>query len=103
MIFIRKSHSDTQKIRDQRRDLLFRMESLRLPKMLQALGIGFSKYFYSVSIDDIEKCVIQCESCETIDQCDVKLKIPELNPEDVAFCPSKDHLSEFSRAKRIRG
>ena len=103
VIYIRKIHKNTHRRREIRKNLLHRIESLRLPRMQKALGIGFSNYFYKAPIKEIEECVILCETCLLTELCDEKLRIPELNPCDIDFCPNQEHLSQFSRAKRIPG
>ncbi len=103
VISVKRSQSKTQELREKRRELIQRSEAINLPKMLQALGIGVGRYFYKVPPGDIEKSVENCESCESENDCNEKLRIPELNPDDVDFCPSRDQLSQYSRAKRIRG
>lgn len=100
---IKKSHRDTQKKRVMRQVLLMRIEKLRLPRMLQALGINLTNYLYTVPVDQIDQCATNCEQCESTDLCDEKLKIPELNPGDIDFCASQQHLSQYSREKRIKG
>ncbi len=102
VLFMRKIHNNTHQRREMRAILLKRIEILRLPKMLQALGISFSNYFYKVSVDEIDKCVTCCETCSSPDLCDEKRKLPELNPSDIDFCPNQKHLSKFSRANRIK-
>jgi hypothetical protein len=103
VVFIRKTQTKTLELRAQRRELIRRSEVVNLPRMLQALGIGIGRYFYQMPPKDIEQSVENCESCKSIDPCNQKLRIPELNPDDIGFCPSKENLSQFSRARRIRG
>lgn len=103
VLIMRKIHKNTQKRREMRKILLSRIETLRLPKMLQALGISFSNYFFKVSVDEIDKCITHCEECPSTELCDKKLKLPELNPGDIDFCNSQEHLSKFSRENRIKG
>ena len=97
-----RAHHNLSILREKRRELIQRSEAINLPKMLQALGIGVGRYFYKVPPGDIEKSVENCESCESENDCNEKLRIPELNPDDVDFCPSRDQLSQYSRAKRKR-
>lgn len=102
VLFIRKIHKNSHQRREMRKILIKRLENLRLPKMLQALGINFTNYFYKVSVDEIDKCITHCEKCSSTDLCDKKLKIPELNPGDIDFCASQQHLSQFSRENRVK-
>lgn len=102
IMYVRRTHRDALKLRDTRRDLLKKVESQPLPRMLQALGIGFGRFFYKLPVDSIQNSIAHCETCTTKTECDQKLKIPELNPEDIEFCNNREYLSQFSRAARIR-
>ncbi len=102
VFFMRKVHKNTHERREMRKILLSRIETLRLPGMLQALGINFANYFFKVSVDEIDKCISNCEKCSSTDLCNEKLKLPELNPGDIDFCASQQHLSKFSRENRIK-
>jgi len=103
VLFIRKIHKNTPDRREMRKILLSRIESLPLPKMLQALGISFTDYFYKVSVDAIDKSISNCEKCSSTEICNEKLKLPELNPGDIEFCASQQYLSKLSRETRIKG
>ena len=102
IFYVRRTHLAAIKLRNSRRDLLKKVESQPLPKMLQALGIGFGRFFYKLPVDAIQNSITHCETCTTKTECAQKLKIPELNPEDVEFCKNREYLSQFSRASRIR-
>jgi hypothetical protein len=101
VVYIRKIQQTTQQRREKRTQLRQRIESLHLPKILQALGIGFGNYLYKVPLDEIDECVSICEDCPSVVLCDETLMIPELNPDDIDFCPNQQHLSQFSRASKI--
>ncbi len=103
VVFMRKIHKNTHDRREMRKILLNRIESLPLPKMLQALGISFTNYFYKVSIDVVDKSISNCEKCSSTEICKEKLKLPELNPGDIEFCASQSILSKLSREYRIKG
>ena len=103
MFYVRKIHIETHKKREDRKVLVRRIESTRMPRMMQALGIGFGNYFYKVPLKEIDEVISHCETCASTQQCDENLKIPELNPSDIDYCPSQTHLSQYSRAKRIQG
>jgi len=70
--------------------------------MIQALGIGLGSYFYKRPLHEIEKNIEACETCQSKQLCDKKLKIPELNPGDIEFCPSCERLAPFSREMRVK-
>lgn len=103
VLYVLRSHRKALNERSTRREMLKSVESTPLPRMLQALGIGFGRYFYKEPIGDVSESIRLCETCSSINECRDKIAIPELNPEDIEFCPNKDHLSSHSRAQRIRG
>jgi hypothetical protein len=102
VFFVLRSYKKDEEKRDLRRYFADKLINTPLPKMLQALGIGGSTFLYRRSIDTVAECIKNCESCTTVTQCNEKLKIPELNPEDIEFCRNKKHLIKFSRSERIR-
>ncbi len=102
-MYIRRVQQSSQQRREMRIQLRQRIESLHLPKILQALGIGFGNYLYKVPLDKIDECVSRCETCSSNIQCDQTLMTPELNPDDIDFCPNQQHLSQYSRSSRIHG
>lgn len=102
VLYVRSIHKNTRLTREKRRAIIKRAEPLRLPNMMQALGIGLSSYFYKANIVDIEKNIEDCEKCTSTELCDKKLKIPELNPVDIEFCPCRERLAPYSREARIK-
>ncbi len=102
MLYVRSVHKNTLARRLKRKELIRKVEHLRLHRMMKALGVGLGSYFYRVPLKEIEKNIAGCESCSSTDLCDEKLKIPELNPGDVEFCPSLEQLEPFSRESRIK-
>jgi hypothetical protein len=102
VFFVLRSHKKAKKIRDLRRYFANKMVSTPLPRMLQALGIGGSTFLYRRSIDTVAECITNCESCTTVAQCSEKLRIPELNPEDIEFCRNNKNLIKFSRSLRFK-
>ena len=102
MLYVRSIHKSTLASREKKKELIHKAEHLRLHRMMKALGIGLGGYFYKVPLKEIEKNLAECETCPSTNLCDEKLKIPELNPSDVEFCPSLEQLTPFSRESRIK-
>ena len=96
VLLISKNVSTGKAVREQ---LALRVESLRMSKMLRALGLDFNKYLYSVPIKNISDSMNNCEGCQVTDQCDDKLKQPEINPEEIEFCPNHECLGKFKEIK----
>lgn len=102
VLYVRRTHQNALQNREKRRELMKKVESLPLPKMMQALGVGIGRFLYQSPVETIEDSIANCENCTTTSECEEKLKIPELNPEDVDFCKNQQYLSQHSRASRIR-
>ncbi len=101
--FTHRTHKKDLQKRDLRRYFADKLKDTPLPRMLQSLGIGGSSFIHRTPIDSIGECIKYCENCTETEQCKEKIKIPELNPEDIEFCPNKKFLSKFSRSQRIKG
>ncbi len=102
VFFVLRSYKKDGEKRDLRRYFAHKMADTPLPRMLQALGIGSSTFLYRRSIDTVAECIKNCENCTTVAQCNEKLRIPELNPEDIEFCRNREHLIKYSRSQRIK-
>ena len=83
-----------------REQLALRVENLRMSKMLRALGLDFSKYLYSVPLTKISHSMNNCDKCDATDQCDEKLKQPEIKPDEIDFCPNHECLGKFKELKQ---
>ena len=96
VLLISKNVREGKVMREQ---LEIRVESLRMSKMLRALGLDFSKYLYRVPLTKINHSMNNCETCDVTDQCDEKLKQPEIKPEEIDFCPNHECLGKFNEIK----
>ena len=83
-----------------RHKLAERIESLRMAKMLKALGIDFSSYLHQVPLNKINESMNKCGDCSTIDQCDDKLQQESISPEEIDFCPNQECLTKFSELEQ---
>lgn len=83
-----------------RHKLAERVESLRMSKMLKALGVDFSSYLHQVPVNKINESMNNCDDCSTIDECDVKLQKETLKPEEIDFCPNQECLSKFTELSK---
>lgn len=79
-----------------RKHLAQRVESLRMSKMLRALGIDYSSYLYNGPLHIINDSMNKCEKCPTTDQCDEALGQGTINPDEIDFCPNQECLSGYS-------
>ncbi len=82
-----------------RQELAKRVESLRMAKLLNRLGIDLNQYLHIVPLTKISESMGKCESCPTIDICDQKLKEDRLVIKDIDFCPNQQCLDELRKLK----
>lgn len=80
-----------------RRKLAQRIESLRISKMLRALGLDPSQYLHTVPLHKINQSMNKCEHCQTTDQCDEKLKQGSIKADEIDFCPNHEDLANSAR------
>ncbi len=83
-----------------RQKLALRVESLRMSKMLSALGLDFSKYLHEVPLNKINSSMSKCENCDSLEQCDEKLQQDIIKPEEIDFCPNHECLGQFTELKK---
>ena len=77
-----------------RRDVIERIEGLRIGKMLNHTGIKRSRYLRKASPLTIEKHLLVCKRCSTIDICDECLKQGKDIPES-SFCRNFRELIRY--------
>jgi len=78
-----------------RRGLAENLETLRMGKMLRALGIDTSSYLHLVPISQINASMKKCEDCDVTEVCDDRLQAGNLHKGAIDFCPNQQCLSEF--------
>jgi hypothetical protein len=83
-----------------RQRLAERVESLRMRKMLKALGIDVSSYLHQVPMNKIKESMNKCDDCSTIDQCDEQLQQETFTPEKIDFCPNQECLTKYTELKQ---
>lgn len=79
-----------------REKLLERIKSLRLHKMLAAIGIDDKKYLYKANLTDIETHMRRCEECDAKQQCDEELAHESVKNAD-QFCPNSEDLARVNQ------
>lgn len=70
-------------------------DSLRLSKMLTALGISKTDYIYQTNVNDINKQMTSCSACKNTDECDDRLSEPDLDIAEIDFCNNEAELKEI--------
>ena len=81
-----------------RRNVAQHIETLRMGKMLGALGIDTSAYLHDLPMHQVNAEVKLCQSCENTGTCDDKLQNDSLTPDDVDFCPNQQSLASYKQA-----
>lgn len=90
---IRNSHTGML----HRDKLLERIKSLRLHKMLAAIGIDDRKYLYKANLADIETHMQRCEQCDARQECDEDLEQGMAKNAD-AYCPNNEDLVKINQS-----
>lgn len=83
-----------------RQHLAKRVETLRMSRMLQSLGIDFNKYLHTEPVSKINESMNKCDVCVTTDTCDARLDKSDIALDNIEFCPNKDSLNEY--AQRVK-
>lgn len=97
VLVIAKNVKQGKKVREQ---LAQRIETLRMSKMLRALGLDFSEYLYKVPLSKINGSMNNCENCDAIGQCDNALQQEKIKPEEIDFCPNNECLGQYHELKK---
>ena len=77
-----------------RRDVIERIKALRIDKMLNHAGIKRARYLRKAGPLTIEKHILVCKRCDTIDICDECLKQGKDIPEN-SFCRNYHELIRY--------
>lgn len=78
-----------------RHSLAKKLGSLRLVKMLGALGVDANVYLHNERIIDIHKQMERCSECENAVQCDEKLANNKITADDIGFCNNEKDLQDI--------
>lgn len=78
-----------------RHSLAAKLDSLRLVKMLGALGVDANAYLHGERIVDIHKQMERCSECENAVQCDEKLANNKISADDIDFCNNEKNLQDI--------
>jgi hypothetical protein len=83
-----------RQLRRYRQDVVTRMKALRIHQMLPHAGVTPERFLRKASPVAVEKHLIVCKHCTTIDTCDDYLKNDKDIPEHT-FCPNFRDLSRY--------
>jgi len=79
-----------------RQSLGQRIRSLRIHRMLQALGVSCRSYMRKATFSEVETHLGRCQQCPNIPECDAALEQGDTSNGE-AFCPNFRELVKFSR------
>ena len=82
-----------------RKNLARKVESLRLNKMLAALGIDVSNYLHSERVIDIEAQIDRCSACENTETCDDQLAKGSIAASNIDYCNNEESLQQIVASK----
>lgn len=87
-----------------RHRLAKRVESLRLNKMLTALGIDVDAWLHSENILDVKRQMSRCSECGNTEQCDETLSGSKVDAADIGFCNNEKELQKIieKQAKAVQ-
>jgi accessory gene regulator protein AgrB len=82
-----------------RKNLARKVDSLRLNKMLAALGIDINNYLHSERVIDIEEHIDKCSACENTDICDNELAKGNVQASNIDYCNNEESLQHIVATK----
>ncbi len=83
-----------RQLRNYRRELTERAESLRIHRMLERLGVSLPGYVKRTPSIDVEKHLVKCGCCADTDACDDYLAGGK-NMDPNTFCPNFQELQKY--------
>ena len=94
---VRLSQKKCMKNRELRRDLVQRIDNLPFPRVIQIMGLNFTKFFYSAPLNQIHNSVQLCEACASSQKCASTLAEPQTSAVEIDFCPVKQHIDQHQQ------
>ncbi len=84
-----------------REPLANKLHTLRLSKMLSALGINTTEYLHTVSVATINEQMTRCADCANTDECDDNLSTNNVDINEIDFCNNEASLKDMLPKKHI--
>lgn len=78
-----------------RESMARQLDTLRLSKMLAALGVDINAYLHSERTVDIHDQMQRCAGCSQVEQCDEKLADGRIDSGKIGFCDNEQALAEL--------
>ena len=70
------------------------LDSLRLSKMLTALGVDTNTYLHNQRVVDIKNHMERCLQCDNTDQCDDNIEENNISTENISYCKNEESLKD---------
>ncbi len=77
-----------------RESMARQLDSLRLSKMLTALGVDIDAYLHGERAVDVHNQMQRCAGCSQIEQCDEKLANGKIDSGEIGFCDNEQALAD---------
>ena len=84
-----------------RESLANKFQSLRLNKMLLALGIDTYEYLHKENVVTIHEQMDRCSECGTTDECDDSLANNAVDAGNIDFCNNESSLKDMLSKKQF--
>lgn len=84
-----------------REPLAKKLHTLRLGKMLSALGINTVEYLHTESIVAINEQMDRCENCVNTEECDDNLSTNNVGLNEIDFCNNESSLKNMLSKKQV--
>ena len=81
---------------DYRTALRTEISSLRLNRMLAALGINRERYLHQENVIEIHKHMERCRDCSNTETCDDKLENNTIEKGNIDFCNNADAFGKIA-------
>lgn len=78
-----------------RQELAQKLDSLRLGKMLAALGMDLDEYLASNPVVNIRDQMDRCTACNNTEECDDKLSSNAIDTDRIGFCNNEESLRDM--------
>ncbi len=89
--------------RTYRQALRAELSSLRLDRMLAALGINRELYLHQQKTRDIHQHIQRCRDCDHNDICDEKLHEKSVDANDIDYCNNAEQLKNIIAQQEKHG
>jgi len=84
-----------------REPLAKKLDTLRLSKMLSALGISTTEYLHTENIVTINEQMERCSECVNTEECDDNLSKDTIDVDGIDYCNNESSLKDILTKKNV--